>query len=574
MKRAAVCIGVARTGGLRGLDAARQNAKDMHEWALGNDIDSHLITDEEAAVTVDQLKKTIKALIDQGTIEQLIIYFSGHGVNIRREEHWLLSGAPEEDEAVNVSAAETRARYSGVPHVVFLSDACRTAPQDTQNQSIEGHPIFPNFDYEGPENKVDIFWACTLGAPSLEIKDPDDSAKRHAVFTDELLKALKGSYPDILVDDVPPAVVLRPWPLHDMLVKRVPERISQILGSAVSANQQPDSRINSRDRAYLAHFDARPVMPAVISFESAIEVEPPAPSIAMMARDVVLAAVSPNRSAQDALTTMSMATVRGAKEFAAYVTRESEATGPDKFESRCGFKFRGAAVRETTVKGARVERVDNDPSLIRIWPTRPAHNALFELEDGRAIVLPAIHEFIATVSFEDGELRNVAYEPSSNSPLWREYVKKKDELTVLRSVIAASANVGGFRIGGDDALNMTERIRYLKGTDPTMALYAAYSYHNLGRRDLIRMMQTYLLEDMRATLFDVAMMASDKTVKRNDIFPFVPMLAQGWSLIDAFEFPIPPSIKELKRHVGTSLWTIFDAPALPTLRRAMKGQFA
>ena len=169
MKRAAVCIGVAKTGGgLPTLKVARKGAEDMHAWALAAGIDSHLITDAAGPVTVDQIRKKIKELLAPSNLDQLIIFFSGHGLNVRREEYWLLTGAPEDDEAVNVAGAEVRARFCGVPHVVFLSDACRTAPPDTQGQSIEASPIFPNPDSDGPENPVDLFWACTLGAPSHE----------------------------------------------------------------------------------------------------------------------------------------------------------------------------------------------------------------------------------------------------------------------------------------------------------------------------------------------------------------------------------------------------------------------
>ena len=228
------------------------------------------------------------------------------------------------------------------------------------------------------------------------------------------------------------------------------------------------------------------------------------------------------------------------------------------------------ALLEFSVLAATVEMLE--PWLVRIWPTGPAHNTLFELEDGRALVLPALRHFIATISFEDGELRNVAYEPSANTDRWQEYMAMKDELTTLRSLIAASADVGGFRLDRADALKLADRIRFVKGVDPTMALYAAYTYHNLGRRDLIRDMQRYLREGLQMTLFDVAMMASDKSVPREEIFPFAPLLAQGWSLIDAFGVDVSDGVSSLRRHVGTSLWTIYDKDAIPTLRTAMKGR--
>lgn len=573
MKRAAVCIGVAKTGGgLPTLKVARKGAEDMHAWALANSIDSHLITDTEGPVTVDQLRKKIKELIEPSNLDQLLVYFSGHGVNVRREEYWLLSGAPEDDEAVNLAGAEKRARDCGIPHVVFLSDACRTAPPDTQGQSIDADSIFPNLVSDGPEKKVDVFWACTLGKASHEIKDANDSAKRHAVYTDELLAALKGIYPEALSPE-PPSMVLRPRPLEKLLNRKVPARIGELLGNAVPVSQTPDARITSDDDAWLARFDSLPEAPPSPvggGLESFIPIAPPMLSIASVVRDAVRRAVSPAVPMNAALDELQNADVAGAKQIADVVQREAAVVGPDHFESKCGFKLRGALLRNVSAERAHVELLE--PWLARVSPDRPAHNVLFELQDGRAFVLPAIAGFIATLSFEEGELRNVAYEPSANTDRWFDYVQKRDEITVLRSLIASSADVGGFRLDRDDAPQLTERIRFAKGIDPTMALYAAYSYYNLGKRDLIREMQQYIRDDMGVTFFDIAMLAGEKLVSHErGIFPFVPMLAQGWSLLDAFGINFPGDLSRLKRYVGMSLWTIFDEPAVPILRNAMRG---
>jgi hypothetical protein len=49
------------------------------------------------------------------------------------------------------------------------------------------------------------------------------------------------------------------------------------------------------------------------------------------------------------------------------------------------------------------------------------------------------------------------------------------------------------------------------------------------------------------------------------------MLAQGWSLLDAFGIKLPGELSGLKRFVGTSLWTVLDEPAIPIIRNAFKG---
>jgi hypothetical protein len=125
-------------------------------------------------VIARDIKQAIKAIIEPGNIEQLLIYFAGHGVNLGYSEYWLLSEAPDDtQEAVNVRGSEILARYAGIPHVVFISDACRTAAQGIQAQGVTGSEIFPNQGAGDVSQAVDQFFACTLGNPAAEVRDPN-----------------------------------------------------------------------------------------------------------------------------------------------------------------------------------------------------------------------------------------------------------------------------------------------------------------------------------------------------------------------------------------------------------------
>jgi hypothetical protein len=575
MKRAAVLIGVEKTGGLPRLKAARKGAEDMAAWTQAQGFATHLITDAAGPVDVATIRAKIRELVDPGNLDQLLVYFAGHGVNIRFGEFWLLSDAPvDADQAVNVAGAEALARRCGIPHVIMLSDACRTAAEGVQAQSIDGSAIFPNVDPSGLEKSVDLFFAATLGAPSHEVRDPQDSSKRYsAVYTDELLFALAGKYPESLVTD--PAdgmLVLRPRPLKKQLERKVPARIAQLLGNAVPVTQTPDARITSDDDAWLARFPAAPpdIANESMGFPAAPVSTPIAPpSLATATRVALRAAVSSATPVGDALDVLR---VGGGRVVADEVIRDAQAFGPPHFETQCGFKVRGALVRAAFIDKGSVDLFDD--SLLRVnLPGQPASNVLIELTDGRGVLLPAIQDFVASLSFEDGELRNVAYEPSDNTSRWQMYAAQRDEMSALRSLIASSARVGGFRLDRDDAPQLTERIRFAKGIDPTMALYAAYSYHNLGRRDLIRDMTRYVRDDIGVTFFDLAMLAGDKISPdpaSQRIFPFVPMLAQGWSLLDAFAIRLPDSLARLRHSVGTSLWTVFDETGVRTVRAALQ----
>src|SRR6185369_10347932 len=116
MIRAGVFVGVDKTGNLQKLKDAAAGAKRMHEWALKQGMvataQAKLITDADGTkVTPDLVYDAIKEILDGAGVDQLVLYFAGHGVNINRGEHWLLSDAPvKTSAAINVSGSVELAR--------------------------------------------------------------------------------------------------------------------------------------------------------------------------------------------------------------------------------------------------------------------------------------------------------------------------------------------------------------------------------------------------------------------------------------------------------------------------------
>ena len=209
-----------------------------------------------------------------------------------------------------------------------------------------------------------------------------------------------------------------------------------------------------------------------------------------------------------------------------------------------------------------------------------ADNVLLTLDNGVSVVLPAIPEFLATISVEDGEVTDVSYEPSSNSSRWPKYRDRMDELRLLRSVVASAAYLGVFKLSSEDAPALARRMQVAKGVDPTMSLYAAYAYRDLGVRSRIREMHEVLQADLGFSLFDVAMLAGEPiggigllpsrgTSPR--MVPFVPLLSPGWSLLDAYNVQLP-ALEGLIPHLRQSLWTSFDPAGASIIRAAMESE--
>ncbi|MFN8706361.1 MAG: hypothetical protein ACK50J_06740, partial [Planctomyces sp.] len=118
MNRAIVLIGVQNARSLPVLQAVLAGVAGMEEWANSQGIPTERIrrvTDESADVTPKRIKDAIIELLQPGDLEQLIIYFAGHGINVGWSEYWLLSDAiSDSNAAVNVKASEERARHCGI----------------------------------------------------------------------------------------------------------------------------------------------------------------------------------------------------------------------------------------------------------------------------------------------------------------------------------------------------------------------------------------------------------------------------------------------------------------------------
>jgi hypothetical protein len=126
--RAAVVVGIDRVGGLQPLRAARSGAVAVADWLKTEELDVTLIVDDQKPVLANDLKTAIKTLVNRGTLDQLVIYFAGHGfVSGSNSEFWLLSNALEDaNEAVSLNESRDLARQFGIKNVVFISDACRS----------------------------------------------------------------------------------------------------------------------------------------------------------------------------------------------------------------------------------------------------------------------------------------------------------------------------------------------------------------------------------------------------------------------------------------------------------------
>jgi hypothetical protein len=584
MIRAGVFIGVGKAGNLRQLRDAAAGAERMHAWALEQGIEDQvaakLITDAGGrTVTPDEIYHAIKEIIDGPGADQLIVYFAGHGVNISRNEQWLLTEAPvRTSAAVDVTSSVELARYCGIQHVVIVSDACRVAPEGIQAQNVRGIDIFPNDGAGDRARPVDQFYACLLGRTAAEIKDAGTAASNYtALYTQALLDGLSGQQLDLLelsgvADD--PARYVKARRLEKYLEREVPLRV-KALRLENKVNQNPDAIITS-DREWLSRIEivGRRGAPHPGGGPPAGPPDGAAPTLREAVRDLTHTAVEGDeRTLHETINEIRSDVPPVGTDFARTVDTVVRPFGPDRFETHCGIKVRGARIFDAFAPRASVTLLGGLDAVRVDRLQEGAASVLVELHGGFGVVVPVLAEFIAGLTFDEGELVDMAYEPSANSWRWSIFERKAEKLRTLRAIAASSSQHGRFQLDRDEAGTVARRMQLEKGYDPTFAVYAAYAYHDLQEIKRIQDMSDYLYRDLGVRLFDLELLGRRLVDTSADlpkrVVPFVPLLSQGWALLRAHRFRLHPALHGIERTMLDSVWSVYGPDGVGRLKEAL-----
>jgi hypothetical protein len=573
--RAAVVIGVNKTGNLPVLRAAVSAAKSVADWLDKEHFNIVPILDDKGPVTAGAIKQAVTSFVNQPSLTQLVVYFSGHGMSVAFNEYWLLSGAPDDpNEAVSLVECFELAHMSGIPNVVFISDACRSSSPDFQSGLIHGTLIFPNRPAPpgASQTDVDRFLATGPGAASFEAKVAADSYQ--AIYTTTFLDAFAHPYSG-MVQTVGPDSVIPNYKLKDFLSKEVPRRLGNIDPKYV---QYPDTRIESRDNNYIGHALAAAASPPVVLSENATVLDVANYHIDRSSIGALSSIQKFDVKVLDQVAVDSGFQAAQKSVFKAQAVPKSNdphQLNPVPADVRTGFSISGAKLRAALATGgARAEIISpgngrDVPAVVRVLPPGPpAVTVGLLFEDGSGTVVAALPEFIGTLTVEGGRVASGTYLPNVGSYLWPEYQQGQEErLNELHALVATAAKYGVFRIEGakEDkqkaGARLADKIRVLKSIDPTLGVYAAYAYADSDLIGQVQSVRSYVREDLNVDLFDLALLAnvlSGKPVDgRGDVVPFCPMLTQGWQLLRVKGVSLPEQVERARDDMRDALWTTF-----------------
>jgi len=587
-----VAVGVDRTGVLTELAGAASGAAKVATWLRSQSIFgvtsfiTELTDAGNAKVSARQVQDAVRALIDRGDLDLLILYFAGHGiVKSGNDEQVLLSDIQTyKDEAIAIAPTVLNAFYSTVPHVIVISDACRSAVDPFGSLgTVAGKPALDRRAVVGArKSKVDVFYAT----------EPSQTAKEfegEGFFTEVLLDALMNP-PESVSENWPgldPGVAVVPaWNLEPYLGVEVPLRAAK---QTPPFDQTPDFTITSRQPQFFGFArKARRTRSALATTATADEPDRRAVIRGLELRSAALHEVG------TALTSFIDAPMRPARSVPrdAGLAHEVEAyVGSDKgrqaFETRTGYSIIGGTVEKALLSGGRSGDLakTGEGSLgtdVRLYPP-PYSSAPNEqrgsvallFSGGTVCILPILPGYIGTLHLRDGRAASLSFEISEQLRDALHESEEERRVFAERRALAAALSASGKlqRLAPGEGVSFASFLRRSKRADPTLGIYSAYAYalsgNDEGALSVHQWFCKYPSLDPASQLprspvpFDVAMLAhrlSPATaLEAPGIAPFCPMMTIGWSLMPSYiaETTLHPAIVAAGKARLNAEWTTF-----------------
>ena len=582
--RAAVVIGVDKPVSLPPLHAAASGAQKVGAWLKSEGFELQLFTDDQKPVKAEDIFAAIDGFVRLGTLQQLVVYFAGHGCVVGTGEYWLLSQAPyNANQAIGVSVCMPFTRQCGIPNVVLISDACRSTSASLGIQSLNGYNIFPILNNTRVFTYLDTFFAARVGAPAYEVSNT--AGKYDGIYTACLLDAYLNP-DDSVLEQVDGQKVVPNKQLEKYLLSEVPKRalISDI-------SEYPNSSVTSAGSKYDYIGQARKTI-TVSNPSLAPESKPKSKvlTVRLTMDDIAefewkQIGVPINRNGTS--SNFPEAALRKAAEDTGFTASRAtlvEARGPDVFKYGTGINVFGTRLRPPVSPNMQTQILregdgSREPAIVQVDPRgRRQDTVALEFEDGSGTVIAVLQGYVAKVVVEEGKVTSVSYAPAQIGDQLGVSGSHNQRVEELHALVATSAKFGVFRIDGPreirdrNAEQLANTIRMEKAADPTLGIYAAYAYAGAGLFENVRSVRNILKAERGIDLFDIAMLSqvlsADQSMDAPT--PFCPMLNQGWQFLAVSNATLPRQLSGVQEHILPALWTTFDAEGMSIVKAALQ----
>ncbi|WP_288373918.1 caspase family protein [uncultured Chryseobacterium sp.] len=607
MSKIAVCIGINNVDGYTQLEGATRGALKFSHWAEKQGYETKLFTDDNGQVVrAHEIGDFIQDCIDQMAYDQILVYFSGHGVSMAPgQEFWLLSKAgTNANEFIDLTRSADDATMCNIKYVLFVSDACRTLPK-FNTQIPNGATIFPNRQIF-QDNTIDIFYATRPGAPAFELSGTD-AQQAHGIFTEALIDYLDGEYLDTIVNNekvkngriqnILSQYYDSPSLKLDFNYKNLPDTDQRWIISAPEVDlklktmvqerslgiqnvQSPDIRVrHHRNEFPLASFTDEQGKKMVMDNDSykgnAGSPDPVSPILSDPLAEL-------ERFSDDLLKNRVEFSLLKDQQKALYKQNllvSRHIPSDTNHLHNTGLIVVGEKIIEFITPGYHYF-VNDDTRVLYFGDNDFAPYGLLTISEGRSLPIAIIKGFVTELVFKDGNLFTINYTPSKNNHFaFEDYQRKKAMIEQKRSFIANAAN-NGFRYNevfsnvnfediGWSSNDPGSFLRVGKSLDPSLGLYAAYAFRESGDFSKIRSIYKYMIEDNPVIIYDVAML-SGYLEEEAPTASFCPLMTIGWSYSHLFRNNIEPIYLKAAEFLLPGLWTTFNSEGTHILQKYLK----
>jgi hypothetical protein len=597
VRRLVVLIGVRQPGGdLDPLNSIGKCLVDMRDWALRQQIpagDIRIFTDipelQEPGDPPDLPISDIFEWIDARARapqppEQLLVYFSGHGLQIGGATFWLLPQAPEQThEAIDVVTCVSCAEYSRIRHIVLIGDCCSTVAGNSQFDLVKGATIIKNRSpFERTEQRpVDLLRAASPGNASLEMQVRDAWLSPYTVQLVEALGGVPSSILDTQTAGVPEPLVLR----VKKLARTLKSSVSVFMrANGVKSPGDPFDKVVSEEQ-WISFFPLLPLppkppanLPPTLPNVPPLppNIPPHVPGDALPGTPTTLNVVAAGEEGP-VLVKESLATNLDTKLIG--VLRHDKAFGtaklwssniPDDYHTQmpCGFLVSGTSVFSVQARpGVEVGM----PSEQEVWINPDVVElVLIEFEGGKGTMVPAVPGHIGFLHVEDGRLESLSYEPSGHVAAGEakrrtQFDERAERIRNVRDTFHEVVTAGDLlftNIHPRSIMRVLQEVNYGGHVDFSTLLYLAYAAYNstLARRAL-PLLSAYMQRQFNFVPFDLKILHDLAGIPDQGAFEFdppFPMLTYGWSLLNATHLELPERLAELREHYRNASWTNLD----------------
>lgn len=563
MRRACLAIGVSRAEKLDRLPAAATAAEEVGLWArqsgFADPADVIVLTDAKQAdghwqpVTVGRIRAALDQLFAAGSIDTLVLQFTGHGMRGSiGQAIWLPTDWESERRAINVELLKKNLGNMGVANLTIFGDACKSSARDLTPDDLTPDGVLGRGTTIGFNPKLDRFDAVHEGMSAFMVPGATPAQSR-CVFSGAVIEGLWATDPRAF-DGTSQQVTS--GSLHDFLSARVDELgIHYGLSCAPDlSSARPADHVVYIDRAAVGSVPSLPAWPERVlpgdapppppdsdddgfGGGAAAAMPPPmaGPEPAEVAREVFgqgVGASNPNLNAFERSVTNPAALEDDLRNWGLKIelaeTESGKAISATQRDWMAG-KAR-IAIEATMIGAAEGQRADTIRRQLERLVTNPNQaNLVFAGEKVAAIWARSEPQrvddrrwLVATQHFQ-GEQVLIEFPDQTLMPMVVYHgliaagIRRAGEAPVWMGVslfpassLRASARLlaqvqsGTLQPAAVDGI--AAQLREYKHADPTLGAICAYLYDFAGDGESVRRMAAWYLRNGQPVPFDIALM--------------------------------------------------------------------